>query len=1104
MATPWLTAAIKENFGGGHQVEIGGTQLERDAHGRPSLRIRDIVVRDADGAVVASAPKAEVGISGRTLFAGRIRAERLSLVGAEMAVRVELDNKLTVFAGSNKRPLVTASALPAPLVTSSPPAEATRAGIMLSSQNANSPSAPQPGIPDFAALLAWIESLDAAGLDGRELTEIGLKGGNLSVNDERNGKQWNFTNIDLSVTRPKDGGIAVKVGSESAERPWQLRAAITPGAHGNRIIEIDTQKISAKDVLFALRWGDGAYDPDLPLSGRIRADIGPDAMPRMIEGRVVVEKGSIIDADDPLVRIPIDRADLSLDWDIGRRALVMPLQIVSGANRISLQAQFDAPRESEGFWRLNVLGAGIVLGSSTPSSPLVLDRALLRARIDPGSRRIEIEKGEVGNSELGVTLSGHVDCSGDDAMLAVNVAGTRMSVAAMKELWPFFVAPKVRTWVEEHVQLGTVERLEVSTNAPISTLRASGPPVPDEGLSVRIVGHGAEIRPVGGLPPIRDADLDVRISGRTAVVNLGRGNVEISPGRKLSVTNGIFEVPDTFPKPPPARARFRVDGSVPAALELLASERLREYSGTPLDAASSRGTLTAQVTLALPLKPDLAEGSSRYSINMDVANFSAERMVMGHKVDAALLKVSANNQGHWIRGDVKIDGVAANLELRKPRDSDSEIRVQATLDENARSKLGFDLGGAVAGPVPLKLSGRLGHEAESRFGVEADLTPAKIDNLLPGWTKAAGEASRATFTLVSRPQATRFEDIAVEAAGTSVKGAVELDASGEVLSANFPAFSLAKGDKATLKAERGGDGVLRVTLRGDVYDGRGFVKSAMSGPANGKQPQDKDIDLDLKLATVAGFNGETLRGLDLRLSRRSGVITSFALKAKLGRDAQLVGDLRGRGTNGRQVVYVETGDAGAFFRFTDIYPKAVGGEMWVALDPQSADKAPQDGILNVRDFRVRGEAALDRVAAAPAPQNAGGISPGVEFSHLRVDFTRSLGRFTIRDGLVKGPVIGATVDGYIDYMHSEVRMRGTFVPLYGLNNMFGQIPIVGLFLGGSNEGLIGLTYEVVGPPNAPILRVNPISAVAPGLLRKFFEFPGGGPAAMPQSYAEPR
>ena len=58
VATPWLTAAIGENFGSGHHVEIGGTQLERDAAGRVSLRIRDIAVSDAEGTVVASAPKA--------------------------------------------------------------------------------------------------------------------------------------------------------------------------------------------------------------------------------------------------------------------------------------------------------------------------------------------------------------------------------------------------------------------------------------------------------------------------------------------------------------------------------------------------------------------------------------------------------------------------------------------------------------------------------------------------------------------------------------------------------------------------------------------------------------------------------------------------------------------------------------------------------------------------------------------------------------------------------------------------------------------------------------------------------------------------------------
>ncbi len=69
-ATPWLTAAIEENFGSHHRVAVGGTQLERDASGRTALRIRDIVVRDAHGEIVASAPKAEVSFSGSGLMTG--------------------------------------------------------------------------------------------------------------------------------------------------------------------------------------------------------------------------------------------------------------------------------------------------------------------------------------------------------------------------------------------------------------------------------------------------------------------------------------------------------------------------------------------------------------------------------------------------------------------------------------------------------------------------------------------------------------------------------------------------------------------------------------------------------------------------------------------------------------------------------------------------------------------------------------------------------------------------------------------------------------------------------------------------------------------------
>ncbi|MGA2941402.1 MAG: hypothetical protein ABSE50_05150, partial [Xanthobacteraceae bacterium] len=316
----------------------------------------------------------------------------------------------------------------------------------------------------------------------------------------------------------------------------------------------------------------------------------------------------------------------------------------------------------------------------------------------------------------------------------------------------------------------------------------------------------------------------------------------------------------------------------------------------------------------------------------------------------------------------------------------------------------------------------------------------------------------------------------------------DIDANGDIQAANFPVFGFSDTDKATLKVDRGTDGALKAVLRGDVYDGRNFVKSILGGGDTGDQKSsrqpDSDLDLEVKLGAIIGFNGEAIRGLDLRYSRRGGHVRAFSLNGKLG-ETPLIGDMRGK-SSGHQVIYFETKDAGALFRFTDTYAHMHGGEMWAAMDPPTAEQTPQDGILNIRDFAVRGEPQLDRIIAG-VPSSPHG---GAEFSRLRVEFTRSPGKLAIRDGVVRGPVIGATIDGQLDYANSDVHLRGTFVPLYGLNNAFGQIPIVGLFLGnGSNEGLFGITYEVVGPPGKSILRVNPISAVAPGLLRKLFEFP---------------
>ena len=70
------------------------------------------------------------------------------------------------------------------------------------------------------------------------------------------------------------------------------------------------------------------------------------------------------------------------------------------------------------------------------------------------------------------------------------------------------------------------------------------------------------------------------------------------------------------------------------------------------------------------------------------------------------------------------------------------------------------------------------------------------------------------------------------------------------------------------------------------------------------------------------------------------------------------------------------------------------------MEPPTVEPSAKEGLINVRDFSIKGEAALDRVAAGgPA-----GAQNGVSFSALRAEFTRQNGQLTIRDGVVKGPI----------------------------------------------------------------------------------------------------
>ena len=111
-----------------------------------------------------------------------------------------------------------------------------------------------------------------------------------------------------------------------------------------------------------------------------------------------------------------------------------------------------------------------------------------------------------------------------------------------------------------------------------------------------------------------------------------------------------------------------------------------------------------------------------------------------------------------------------------------------------------------------------------------------------------------------------------------------------------------------------------------------------------------------------------------------------------------------------------------------------------------------------------------------------------------IEFDRMVGEFTLQNGVLAtelvrayGSSLGLTAKGQIDLGRSRIDLQGTIVPAYLFNRLIGNIPLLGpLLTGGEGEGFVAFTYTMTGDLSEPEIKVNPLSALAPGFLRTLF------------------
>ncbi|WP_374334145.1 hypothetical protein, partial [Aestuariivirga sp.] len=428
--------------------------------------------------------------------------------------------------------------------------------------------------------------------------------------------------------------------------------------------------------------------------------------------------------------------------------------------------------------------------------------------------------------------------------------------------------------------------------------------------------------------------------------------------------------------------------------------------------------------------------------------------------------------------------------------------IKATLDGEQRRSLGIDLGTFVRGPVAFTATIDNLADPQGRVDIAADLSEVDMRIQQIGWTRPAIDKTTARMTFYSKgDKGPRVEDLEIKGQDLSIKGSMLLAPKRQGLrSATFTEMKLSDLNSFAANVKVA-DNVMDVQVTGDSFDARPLIRGlfgnqnrdeAAQAAEEAKASSGRTVNVNLSVGRVYANLGEIITSVSGNLTSKASRLASAEINGTFLSGQPIV--FRVTPVDGGREMRINGRDGGAAIRAANLYSKVAGGqiEFYALLSNDGA--LVRKGKLTLRDFEVRNEAALAELDARgkpkrDAPRRDGPRRDALSFKKLTLPFTSDSRFICIGEALVRGPELGASAAGLIRKSDGAIDIAGTITPAYALNAALGDIPLLGdIITGGKGQGIIGVTFAMGGTVDKPDFQMNPVSAVAPGFLRKFFEY----------------
>lgn len=667
----------------------------------------------------------------------------------------------------------------------------------------------------------------------------------------------------------------------------------------------------------------------------------------------------------------------------------------------------------------------------------------------------------------------------------------KLDTTSVKQLWPANISPGGRRWVHAHISGGQLMNGSIKIALPLGFFQKGVQTKELSGNEVKVFAtlNDTSTDTYAELPRLDDINATILIEGQKTTVKLVSGVATLKNGRQVKAREGTLVIPWGTQRPVYADLDIILDANIKTAGDVLHLKPVAVSDKLPFNPEEAEGDIDAAVKLHFPVTRDGPPGKVTWKSDVNFKNLTLNKPLNGSTISKGAGLIRVSNDGAHLTGTGNLDVYPATFDVMLPFDGSSiekHEKITLLLDDELREKNAAFLNTFLTGPIAVEVGANINGVRH----INADLTNATLAFPWVGWKKGKGVSANAEFDMPS-DFATRknyaIRNFAIKGANINLAGEIQVE-NKQLKSANFKTANLNRDDHMALSITYENKTYV-INAEGAAYDARSLIKNL--GSSGGSGPSGDQINFRANIKKIIGFNNEAI--FDVAAAYESkGRDSDLAVNAATGNGSAIIVNLGSKA--GHRYANADSADAGVLLRFMDYYDKLHNGALTARLSGDANNNA-LNGPVTIRKFLIIDEPRLATLVAntpsnrGPNPNNPQVMTSRIPFDVAFAELGKGDNYLVVDRGILRGPSVGASFQGVIYDSSGNMELTGTFMPAYGLNRIFGSVPVLGQILGnGRDGGLIGITFKIVGSIKAPRVIVNPVSAIAPGIFRQIFEF----------------